>query len=189
MKRGMRETPGKGEGGDPSVRRGQRAGHHPRSLHRNPGRKPDEQKQTLHDFFRAARRALWAGASQDAPRLDQVDVSGPPPYPLPVVPRRGHGAPRTGTAPKAPRANALNLFRLLFRLLLGRRLPTLSGELTVPGLRRRVTVRRDGWGIPHIDADNEPDAWFGLGFCHGQDRTFQLEVLLRVIRGTLSELV
>src|SRR5262249_22640167 len=33
------------------------------------------------------------------------------------------------------------------------------------------------------------DAWYGLGFCHGQDRTFQLESLLRVIRGTLAELV
>ena len=50
-------------------------------------------------------------------------------------------------------------------------------------------VRRDDWGVPHIDADNEPDAWFGLGFCHGQDRTFQLEVLLRIIRGTLAELI
>src|SRR5262249_38116934 len=48
---------------------------------------------------------------------------------------------------------------------------------------------RDDWGVPHITAANEPDAWFGLGFCHGQDRAFQLEVLLRVIRGTLAQLI
>jgi penicillin amidase len=52
-----------------------------------------------------------------------------------------------------------------------------------------VRIDRDGWGIPHITAANEPDAWFGLGFCHGQDRAFQLEVLLRVIRGTLAQLI
>jgi penicillin amidase len=83
----------------------------------------------------------------------------------------------------------LNLPRLLFRLLLGRRLPTTNGALTVSGLRRPLRIDRDGWGIPHIQADNEPDAWFGLGFCHGQDRAFQLEILVRILRGTLSALV
>jgi penicillin amidase len=61
--------------------------------------------------------------------------------------------------------------------------------LTVPGLTQRVTIRRDRWGIPHIDAAHDADAWFALGFCHGQDRTFQLEVLLRLARGALAELV
>jgi penicillin amidase len=52
-----------------------------------------------------------------------------------------------------------------------------------------VTIRRNRWGIPHISAENGPDAWFGLGFCHAQDRAFQLESLLRVTRGTLAALV
>jgi penicillin amidase len=81
----------------------------------------------------------------------------------------------------------VSLSRLLFRLLLGRRLPRTEGELTVPGLRGEVLIRRDRWGIPHIDAHNEHDAHFAVGFCHGQDRTFQLEVLLRVQRGMLAE--
>jgi penicillin amidase len=81
----------------------------------------------------------------------------------------------------------LNLFRHLFRALLGRRLPRLDGSLRISGIRRAVLVRRDGWGVPYIEADNDDDAWFGLGFCHGQDRAFQLEVLLRVVRGTLAE--
>jgi penicillin amidase len=83
----------------------------------------------------------------------------------------------------------LNPARLLFRLLLGRRLPTTRGALTVPSLRSNVRIDRDKWGIPHITAENESDAWFGLGFCQGQDRAFQLEVLLRVMRGTLAELI
>jgi penicillin amidase len=65
----------------------------------------------------------------------------------------------------------------------------MRGTLTVPGVNGSLRIDRDKWGIPHITADNEPDAWFGLGFCQGQDRTFQLEILLRVIRGTLSQLV
>ncbi|MDE3193436.1 MAG: penicillin acylase family protein [Chloroflexota bacterium] len=73
--------------------------------------------------------------------------------------------------------------------LLGRRLPITSGELRVDGLRAAVTIRRDCWGIPHVDASSDDDAWYALGFCEGQDRAFQLEGLIRVARGTLSALV
>src|SRR5215470_2722999 len=83
----------------------------------------------------------------------------------------------------------MNFSRLLLRLVLGGRFPMTSGELRVPGLAAPLTIRRDKWGIPHIEAESDSDAWFGLGFCHGQDRAFQLESLLRVARGTLSELV
>jgi penicillin amidase len=79
--------------------------------------------------------------------------------------------------------------RKTFRALLGSRLPQTSGELGVPGIAEPVTIRRDKWGIPHIWAATEADAWYGLGFCHGQDRSFQLETLVRLIRGTLSALV
>lgn len=83
----------------------------------------------------------------------------------------------------------MNLFRFATRMLLGRRLPTTSGEITLPGPRNSLTIRRDAWGIPHLDADSDADAWFGVGFCQGQDRSFQLEMLQRIARGTLSELV
>ena len=75
--------------------------------------------------------------------------------------------------------------RTLLGLTLGKRLPTADGDLAVPGLRDRVTVRRDKYGVPHIDAAGDADAWFALGFCQGQDRAFQLETNLRVGRGTL----
>jgi penicillin amidase len=78
---------------------------------------------------------------------------------------------------------------LFLRLLLGRRLPRTQGTLRVPGPQTNLRIHRDRWGIPYIEADNELDAYFGIGFCHGQDRAFQLEILLRVVRGTLCELV
>jgi penicillin G amidase len=78
--------------------------------------------------------------------------------------------------------------RQLVRLL-GRRLPRTAGRLRMEGVGAQVRIRRDAWGIPHVDAASETDAWFGLGFCHAQDRAFQLETLLRVGRGTLAALV
>jgi acyl-homoserine lactone acylase PvdQ len=81
----------------------------------------------------------------------------------------------------------LNLSRLAFRLLLGRRLPHTQGTLTVAGPRAPVRIHRDRRGIPLIEASDLGDAHFAVGFCHGEDRAFQLEFLLRVARGTLSE--
>jgi penicillin amidase len=83
----------------------------------------------------------------------------------------------------------VNLPRVLLRLLLGRRLPVTRGTLSVPGLQGPIRIHRDRWGIPHIEAGSELDACFAMGFCHGQDRVFQLEILLRLGRGTLAELV
>ncbi|MGH2427573.1 MAG: penicillin acylase family protein [Candidatus Limnocylindria bacterium] len=73
--------------------------------------------------------------------------------------------------------------------LTGRRLPRTSGRLRVTGISAPITIIRDSWGIPHVEATTEADAWFGLGFCHGQDRAFQLELLLRAGRGSVSALV
>ena len=83
----------------------------------------------------------------------------------------------------------MNLPRLVFHLMLGRRLPKISGSLKVPGVAQPVLIRRDGYGIPHIEAKNDFDAWYGLGFCHGQDRRFQIDGLSRVVRGTVSEVM
>ena len=78
--------------------------------------------------------------------------------------------------------------RSLLRVL-GRRMPRTRGVLHRAGLGGEVVVGRDRWGIPHIDASADGDAWFGLGFCHGQDRAFQLELLARAGRGTLAALL
>jgi len=83
----------------------------------------------------------------------------------------------------------VNLARVVFGLLLGRRLPVTSGSIALPGIGSPIEIRRDRWGVPHIRAGSEADAWFGLGFCHAQDRAFQLESLLRLVRGTVAEVV
>jgi len=83
----------------------------------------------------------------------------------------------------------MNLTRLLLRLALGRRLPITSGELRIRGPRAAITIRRDEHGVAHIEAQNDHDALYAMGFCQGQDRAAQLEVLWRVGRGRLSEWV
>ncbi len=82
----------------------------------------------------------------------------------------------------------MSLLRFLFRLFLGRRLPVTGGGLDVPGLKADLVIHRDRWGVPMIQAGSARDAAFGIGVCHGQDRAFQLEVLLRVARGTVAEM-
>jgi penicillin G amidase len=86
--------------------------------------------------------------------------------------------------PMPPRPSLRTLLRCL-----GRRAPRTAGELRVRGLFADLTIARDRWGIPHVDARTGADAWFGLGFCHGQDRAFQLELLARAGRGRLAELL
>ncbi len=82
----------------------------------------------------------------------------------------------------------VNWPRLALRAL-GKRLPTVDGTLQVRGVGGRVEIRRDRFGIPHITAGDDADAWFAVGFCHGQDRAFQIETRLRLVRGTLAALI
>lgn len=83
----------------------------------------------------------------------------------------------------------MNLVKRLARLVLGARLPRHEGTLKVTGAHGRIVIQRDRFGVPSIDAVDGWDAWFGLGFCHAQDRMGQLEITQRVIRGTLSEVI
>jgi penicillin amidase len=83
----------------------------------------------------------------------------------------------------------MNLPRWIMQTVFGRRLPITSGEIRLPGIGHPVVIRRDRYGIPYIQAETEVDAWYGLGFCHGQDRAFQLEILRRTSRGTMAELI
>jgi penicillin G amidase len=68
-------------------------------------------------------------------------------------------------------------------------LPTVSGKINLPGLKSDVRVIRDEWGIPHIYAADELDAFRALGFVAAQDRLFQMDIHRRVADGRLSEIV
>nr|WP_299339948.1 penicillin acylase family protein [Allomuricauda sp.] len=65
--------------------------------------------------------------------------------------------------------------------------PDYDGEKTLPGLNETVNVYFDPYGIPHIYAENETDAFRALGYVHAQDRLWQMELLRRIATGGLSE--
>jgi len=66
--------------------------------------------------------------------------------------------------------------------------PQYSGNLKLKGLSDKVEVYYDTYGIPHIYAKNQADAYLALGYIHAQDRLWQMDVLRRIAPGRLSEL-
>ncbi len=89
----------------------------------------------------------------------------------------------------------LTLFAILFILFVSAYLflqntkPTYSGDLVIEGLIDQVEVKYDTYGIPHIYAKNETDAYKALGYVHAQERLFQMEMIRRVATGTLAEIL
>jgi penicillin G amidase len=69
-----------------------------------------------------------------------------------------------------------------------RPLPKVKGTIEVEGLRGRVQIRRDRWGVPHIEAEDREDLYFTQGYCHGQDRLWQMDFYRRIVAGRLSEM-
>jgi penicillin G amidase len=63
-----------------------------------------------------------------------------------------------------------------------------SGKLEIDGIGKRVIVNRDQYGIPHIEAGSDKDAFFALGFIHAQDRMWQMEMQRHISQGSLSEM-
>ncbi len=72
---------------------------------------------------------------------------------------------------------------------LNSRQPQRSGELKLPGLKHAVEVQFDKWAIPHIYAQAEKDAYHTLGYLHAQERLFHMEILRRLAKGQLSEVL
>lgn len=70
-----------------------------------------------------------------------------------------------------------------------RPLPQIDGELALPGLQKAVSVERDNWGVPHIRAASLDDLCEAQGYTMAQDRLWQMDLLRRVARGQLSEIV
>lgn len=67
--------------------------------------------------------------------------------------------------------------------------PQYSGVKHVAGIENQVAVAFDQWGIPHIEAQSAEDAYFALGYTHAAERLFQMEMLRRVSKGALSEIL
>jgi penicillin amidase len=70
-----------------------------------------------------------------------------------------------------------------------RPLPRLDGSINLPGLQKDVIVQRDSWGVPHIRANSPEDMAEAQGYVMAQDRLWQMDLLRRIGRGQLSEIL
>jgi len=66
--------------------------------------------------------------------------------------------------------------------------PKYEGELEIKNLSDKVTVHFDDYGVPHINANNQEDAYIALGYLHAQERLWQMELIRRIAPGRLSEI-
>ncbi len=76
----------------------------------------------------------------------------------------------------------------LFLLLRGS-LPDVTGTQTSHSISEPVTIERDALGVPVIKALSRESISYGVGFCHGQDRFFQMDLTRRAVAGELAALV
>lgn len=65
----------------------------------------------------------------------------------------------------------------------------IKSSANLPGLTNRVTVSREPSGVVHIQAQNENDLFYTLGFMHASDRLWQMDFQRRLAQGRLSEVV
>jgi penicillin amidase len=84
---------------------------------------------------------------------------------------------------------ALSLSRLRENAAIRAAFPETEGRIATAGIAAPVDVFRDANGVPHIRAQNEPDAFFALGFVHAQDRLAQMLWLRRLADGRSAEIV
>ena len=97
-----------------------------------------------------------------------------------LAPRLPHVALAGGLAAAGGLATA-------WRRLLRRPLPKTEGTLRVEGLEAPLEIGRDRFGVPRVTARSPVDLCFGHGFCHGQDRLWQLELYRRFAAGRVCE--
>jgi penicillin amidase len=64
-----------------------------------------------------------------------------------------------------------------------------KNTLQLKGLKEKVEVLRDKWGVNHIYANNEHDLFFTQGYCAAKDRLFQFEIWRRQATGTVAEIL
>ena len=71
----------------------------------------------------------------------------------------------------------------------GRLAAQVKNTLHVKGLKAKVEVLRDEWGVNHIYAANQHDLFFAQGYCAAKDRLFQFEIWRRQATGTVAEIL
>jgi penicillin G amidase len=83
-------------------------------------------------------------------------------------------------------AGVRGLVRLGAALLMGAALPVCAQPVKLAGLGQPARILVDRWGVPHIYAASQDDAFFVQGFNAARDRLFQIDLWRRRGLGELA---
>jgi len=66
---------------------------------------------------------------------------------------------------------------------------TTPTTVQLKGLKDQVIIKRDGRGIPYIEAKSDEDLYFAQGYATASDRLWQMDLMRRTGRGELAEVL
>jgi len=78
---------------------------------------------------------------------------------------------------------------LFVRHLITRSFPDYEASYTSTQISQPISIYRDEYGVPRIEAATEDDAYFAVGVAHAQDRLWQMEITRRAGLGQLAEIL
>jgi penicillin amidase len=73
--------------------------------------------------------------------------------------------------------------------MLKKPIPKYEGTAAVSGIKDDVEIYRDKHGVAYINANDQMDAVFALGYVHAQERLFQMDLMRRSVAGKLSQVM
>ena len=78
---------------------------------------------------------------------------------------------------------------IIMYLLIWSSVPKYDGFRSSDQVTEPLSIERDKWGVPTIQAESRATVSYGIGFVHGQDRFFQMDMQRRAAAGELSALL
>lgn len=76
----------------------------------------------------------------------------------------------------------------LFNTIAKKNLDEPTGEVVLAGPQHEITIRRDSYGIPFVEAQNINDLTFGVGYASAEDRLAQMVSMSLLAQGRLAEM-
>ncbi len=67
-------------------------------------------------------------------------------------------------------------------------LPDYSGTDYSDKLTEKISIERDSYAVPTVTGSTREEVAYGIGYVHGQDRFFQMDLLRRAPAGELAEI-
>ncbi|MCX7610139.1 MAG: penicillin acylase family protein, partial [Ignavibacterium sp.] len=77
---------------------------------------------------------------------------------------------------------------IIFFRMLKKSLPEYEGIIETEKIQNDIFIYTDSIGIPYIEAQNDNDVAFALGYLHARDRLFSMDLYRRAGEGRLSEI-